>query len=56
MNEQACAFVCAMFCVFGAVLAGYWIATNSASPAWIVSGIGLIVFLISGFVIACRFT
>ena len=56
MNERGCAFVCAIFCVFGAVLAGYWLKTSEFNVAWLVSGIGLIVFLVSGLVIVCRFT
>ena len=56
MNEQGCAFVCAIFAIFAAVLAGYWLKNGNADATWIISILGLVVFLVSGLVIAVRHT
>ena len=56
MNEQGCAFVCAIFAVFAAILAGYWLKSGNTDISWIISAFGLVVFLASGLVIAVRHT
>ena len=54
MNEQACAFVCILFSVFGAVLSGYWMKTGDGNIVSLITVFVLVVVLLSGFVIAYR--
>lgn len=55
MRERGVAFVCAMLFVFGVVLAAYWLLGSELDTAWMVCGIGLIVFLVSRVQILTRF-
>lgn len=55
MNEQACSFVCAILFAVGAVLTGYSLKTGDMSCYGIVLAIGVVVCLLSGYVILYRY-
>ena len=55
MNEQACSFVCVILFAIGMVLAGYSLKTGDMSCYGLVLALGLILCLLSGYVILHRY-
>ena len=55
MNEQGCAFVCAIFSLLTFVLSAYVLTTGDMKVWWVVLAFGIVVNLLSGYVIICRF-
>ena len=55
MNEQACAFVCAIFSAIALFLSGYSMKTGEMTCAVISMVFALIVSLLSGLVMVCRY-
>ena len=55
MNEQGCAFVCAIFCTLGMILSVYSLKTGDMSCWWVTLALGAVVVLLSGYVILCRY-
>ena len=54
MNEQGCAFVCAILTVLAFVLSAYTLNTNDMSCWWVTLAFSAASTLLSGFVIICR--
>ena len=55
MNEQACAFVCAIFSLLCFVLSAYSLKTGDMAIASVIFAYGLVVVLLSGYVVLYRF-
>lgn len=54
MNEQACAFVCAILTLLAFVLSAYTLKTGDMSCWWVTLAFSSASTLLSGFVIICR--
>lgn len=55
MNEQACAYVCAIFSAIILILSGYSMKTGEMTCAVISLVFALIVSALSGLVLVCRY-
>ena len=55
MNEQACAFVCAIFSLFAFILSAYSLKTGDMSCTAVTLIVGLVVVSLSGYVVLYRF-
>ena len=55
MNERGCAFVCAIMTLLAFVLSAYVLVTGDVKVWWTLLVLGIIVNLLAGFVIICRF-
>lgn len=55
MNEQACAYVCAIFSAICMILYGYSMKTGDAECIILACICASVVALISGFVLVCRY-
>lgn len=55
MNETGCAFVCFILTMVCAVLSWFALKTGSAEMMPLILGFALIVVLISGFVVVCKY-
>lgn len=55
MNEQACAYVCAILSTIILILSGYSMKTGEMTYAVISLVFALIVSALSGFVLVCRY-
>lgn len=54
MNENACAFVCAIFSLIDFVLFAYSLKTGDSSCWWVTLAFGAVVVMLSGLVIVYR--
>ena len=55
MNEQACAFVCAIFSAICMILSGWAMKTCDIGCVVLSFMFAIIVVLLSGFVLVCRY-
>ena len=55
MNEQGCAFVCAILTLLCFALSAYVLVTGDMKAWWALLGFGVGTNLLAGFVIVCRF-
>ena len=55
MNEQGCAFVCAIMTLLCFVLSAYVLITGDMKVWWALLAFGTVTNLLAGFVIICRF-
>ena len=55
MNEQGCAFVCAILTLVAFVLSAYILISGDLKAWLLLLAAGVLVNLLSGFVIICRF-
>lgn len=54
MNEQGCAFVCAILTLLAFVLSAYTLNTGDMSCWWVTLAFSIVVNLLAGYVIICR--
>ena len=54
MNEQACAFVCAICCAAGVVLSSFCVKTGDFSQSPVVMALSIVVVFLSGLVLVYR--
>ena len=55
MNEQACAYVCAIFSAICMILSGYAMKTGNTACVILSFVFAIVVVLLSGFVLVCRY-
>ena len=55
MNEQACAYVCAIFSALCLIMSGYSVKTGDAACTVLTCVFAIIVAGLSGFVMVCRY-
>ncbi len=55
MNEQACDYVCAIFSAICMILSGYSMKTGNHACMVLSFVFAILVVLLSGFVLACRY-
>jgi hypothetical protein len=55
MNEQACAFVCAIFSAISMILSGFAAKTGDGNLVILSFVSALVVMVISGFVLVCKY-
>ena len=55
VNEQACAYVCAIFSAICMILSGYAMKTGNGACVILSFIFAVMVVLLSGFVLVCRY-
>lgn len=55
MNEQACAYVCAIFSAICTILSGYATKTGDWSCMVVTAVFGAVVVLLAAYVLTCKY-